>query len=196
MAAGAESAHAVLRTQRAGRVRGALQSSGPGLRALGSGLGARALRRPVGGRLWVVLWPGGWVGLAGGAACRLGRDRLGEWWGVRKGRMPWAPPAAHKAELGGSEVSPPPCPRAPAQSREQQVKPEASARPSPSFPLPSPWPSFALRLCTPPPSPSRPLSAPCPQWLWVLGPPLHEPQLSVVIVTSQRDSPVEPSPPP
>lgn len=46
--------------------------------------------------------------------------------------MPLAPPAEHKVELGGSGISKPPCPQAPARSREQQVKQEIRQRaPSP-----------------------------------------------------------------
>lgn len=47
--------------------------------------------------------------------------------------------AARKAELGGFGVPTPPCPRAPAQSREQQVKQESRQRaPSPPCGLLSP----------------------------------------------------------
>lgn len=57
--------------------------SGPGLgergpRRVVPGPGRRARGPPVGGGLRAVLWPGGWVGLAGGAACRLGAGQAGE----------------------------------------------------------------------------------------------------------------------
>lgn len=41
---------------------------GPRRAGPGPGLRLRAPGRPVGGRLPAVLWPGGWVGLAGGGA--------------------------------------------------------------------------------------------------------------------------------
>lgn len=83
-----------------------------------------------------------------------------------------------------------PARRAPAQSREQQVKQARRQRaPSPPRGLPLPGAYAFPPLLSPPPL--RPLS---PSGSGLPPPPPHLSQRwSVIIVTSQRDDPVEPS---
>lgn len=155
-----------------GRLLGPQRAGAPGEqspRQLVPGPGPRDPGPPVGGGLRAVLWPSGWVGLAGGAACRLGAGQAGECCGGG-GCLGRPPP---RARLSSVALASPrlPAPRAPAQSREQQVKPARRQR----APSRARRPSLARRLCnSPPPLPTH--SPPSiPVVLVPLVPPLSQP---------------------
>lgn len=106
-----------------------------------------------------------------------------------EGRMPRAPPAA-QARLSLA------APHRPALGLRRILESNRLSRRDVSAPPPLP----AAFSCLEPfhtPSSRHVLSPPlAPSGFGSSVLPLHEPPLSVVIVTSQRDSPVEPSPPP